>query len=119
MGRVLAVLFMAVALMVPTAARSTAPTDIRCEAAASAPAQLTTRLNAKRIAMPCRSCRRKACGTDAIGCIASCGTANALLPRPVVPATITASDAGESIPRAHEGIRGPPDPYPPKPIIVS
>jgi len=120
MGRLLVLLLLAVALTVPTAARSGVQTDTRIETEASAAAtQLAAPANAKRTAIPCRGCTKKACSAYAVACSAYCAAASALLPYPVVLATIIRSGASESIPSAPEGFQRPLDPYPPRPIVIS
>ena len=120
MGRLLVLLLLAVGLTVPTAARSGVQTDTRIEAKASAATQLAAPANAKRTAIPCRGCtKRKACSAYAIACSAYCAAASALLPDPVVLATTIPSGASASIPSAPEGFQRPPDPYPPRPILIS
>ncbi len=119
MGRLLVLLLLAVALMAATSARSSVRTDTRIEPEASAAAQSTAPSNVKRTAVPCRGCTWKACGVSAIGCGAYCAVANALVPVTDVLATITPTVTGPSGISAFRDHHGPPDPYPPRPIVIS
>ena len=117
MCRPLVLLLLAAALMVPTAGGSVARTDALVKPEASTAAQLAAPSNAKRMAIPCRGCMWKACGVSAIGCGAC--VANALLPVTDVLATITPAVTGPSGISALRDHHGPPDPYPPRPIVIS
>ncbi len=119
MGRLLVLLLLAVALMAPTSARSSGRTDARIEPGASVAAQLTAPSNVKQRAVPCHGCMGKACGVSAIGCSAYCAAANALLPVTDVLATIAPTVTGPFGISAFRDRRSPPDPYPPRPIVIS
>ena len=118
MSRLWALLAIAVALIVPTAVASIAPSDVRIEAAAST-AQFAAPSNAKRTAVPCRGCTWKACSVSAIGCSAYCAAGNALIPGMDILVMITRAVTGSSVIAILRSHHGPPDPYPPRPIVIS
>jgi hypothetical protein len=119
MGRLLVLLLIAGALIVPTAARSSARTDAGVEPVASAVVgQLAAPSNAKRMAMMCRGCRTGTCGAYAVACNAYCAATNALVPVTSILATITPRVTGPSVISALRDHHGPPDHHPPRPIAI-
>jgi len=116
--RSLSLLLLAVALMLPAVARTSA----HAEALLAAPAafvESATPNQAKRMAMICHRCFGKACGASAVACGAYCGAASALVPPAVVLASVTRLAAEPPAFTAARDHIGPPDPYPPRPIAIS
>ena len=121
-GLLVALVLAIVALMAPTAATSLARADTRIELEARVTAvqfAASPLSNVKRTAVPCLPCTKKACGACAIACSAYCAAGAALLSRPGVLAPVVSSGPGGSIPSAPEGIGRPPDPPPPRTIVIS
>ena len=110
-ARLLPLLLIAVALTLPASARTVMRVDVHINASAVF-GQSATPSNAQRMAMACRDCNVKTCGVY-------CATANALLPLTIVLAAITPQPAVPSVILAVRDRRGPPDPYPPRPLTIS
>ena len=118
MTRIFPLLLIAVALTLPAAAQTGVRADVRIDAFATLvrPAVLS---NAMRTAMPCRSCKVKACSANAVACSSYCVAANALLPNIIGLVPNPSQVVVSSVTPAILGHRGPPDPYPPRPTAIS
>jgi hypothetical protein len=116
--RSLSLLLLAVALMLPTVARTSAHADVLLAAPASF-VQSATPNQAKRMAMNCHRCFGKACGASALACGAYCGAASALTPLVVVLTLVASPAAASSVFKAPRDHGRPPDPPPPRLIAIS
>jgi hypothetical protein len=125
-ARSLTLLLLAVALMLPTVARTSAYTEAPIAAQAEPVAagafslflQSATSYQAGPMAMRCHRCFGMACGGSAVACGGCCGTASAIAPFVIVLASVSGPSA---TPPAFKAVRDhglPPDPHPPKAIIV-
>src|SRR5712692_8978216 len=91
MSRLLVLLLTAVALIVATGAGSSARTERRIDLEvphATVQFAASSLSNAKRLAVPCLGCTKKACGACAITCSAYCAAGAALLSHPGVLAPV-------------------------------
>jgi hypothetical protein len=121
MGRLLVLLVLAVELTAPTGSRSAARADIQIafeSPAAAVQLAVSSLSNSKRLAVTCLGCTKKACGACAIACTAYCAAGPALFSRPGVLPPVIFSGSSVSISSPFEGIGKPPDPYPPRPIVI-
>src|SRR5260370_24058783 len=116
-GRWLSLLFLFVGLMLPTI--------VRPRACAEAPiarqavfVQSVTPHQTSRMVMKCDRCVGTTCDAYAVTCGAYCGTASALAPLVVVLASITLPAAWPSVFEAARDHGSPPDPHPPRTIII-
>jgi hypothetical protein len=126
-ARSLTLLLLTVALMLPTVARTNASTEASIPTQAEPVTagafglfvQSATSFQAQPMAMKCRRCFGMACGASAVACGACCGTASAITPFVIVLALVggpLATPAPFKTARDH-GL--PPDPHPPRAIIIS
>jgi hypothetical protein len=117
MARSLFLLLVVVALMLPTMERASACAEASIETQAAF-VQSATPHQTSRMVMKCDRCVGKACDAYAVTCGAYCGTASALAPLVVVLASITLPAAWPSAFKAGRDHGRPPDPHPPRTIII-
>ena len=119
MARSVSLLLLVVALMLPTMERASACAEASI-ATQAAFVQSATPDQTSRMLMKCDRCIGKACDAYAATCGAYCGPASALAPLVVVvPASITLPVVWPSVSKAVRDHGRPPDPHPPRAIIIS
>src|SRR5260370_4340477 len=119
-ARSLSLLLLVVALMLPTMERASASACAEVPIATHAAfVQSATPDQTSRMVMKCDRCVGKACDAYAVTCGAYCGTASALAPLVVVLASITLPAAWPSAFKAGRDHGRPPDPHPPRTIIIA
>lgn len=116
-ARSLCLLLLAVAVMLPTAARTSARTEVLI-AAATTTVQSATRFQPTQTAMKCLGCFGKVCGASAATCGVYCGAASALTPLAIVLMAVTSLALGPAIYKVARDHSNPPDPHPPRPIRI-
>jgi len=114
-GLLVILLLMAIALVLPAAASSSAPSN-RGIAAPATVVQPSDASRAMGIAKLCRDGYAKTCNMASMVCGASCTTPGVIAPLAVVFVTIASSSPGNALPAKLDGHQGPPDPYPPRPF---
>ena len=118
MARSVSLLLLVVALMLPTMERASACAEASI-ATQAAFVQSATPDQTSRMLMKCDRCIGKACDAYAATCGAYCGPASALAPLVIVLASITLPAAWSSASKAARDHGSPPEPHPPRAIIIS
>lgn len=117
-ARSLSLLLLAVAMMLPTVARTSARAEALI-AVSVAFEQFAVPHHAGKTLMRCHRCFGAACGESAVSCGAYCGAASALTPVVIVLMSVTKPAAGPFAFKAVRDHGNPPDPHPPRSLAIS